>query len=283
VIRAAGRLSRLLLLSVVLGSAGPAVAEGQAMAGPDTVVVHNGSITLRALLWRPAGRGPFPAVLFNHGSGPTLEPFKPTALGPMFARHGYEFLFLFRRGSGLSTDQGRSSADLMDQELAANGQEARNRLLLRLLEDDQLSDVLAGVAFLRGLAEVDVRRLAVVGHSFGGMLSLLATERDGALRAAVEFGGAANSWEGSPALRERLLAAVGHTKAPVFFIHASNDYSVAPARAMATEMARLGKPHRIKIYPAVGRTAAEGHDFVYLGVATWEPDVFAFLDERMRP
>jgi hypothetical protein len=45
---------------------------------------------------------------------------------------------------------------------------------------------------------------------------------------------------------------------------------------------RLRKPHRVKIYPSVGRTPDEGHSFVYLSVATWEPDVFAFLAERMR-
>jgi hypothetical protein len=34
--------------------------------------------------------------------------------------------------------------------------------------------------------------------------------------------------------------------------------------------------------PPVGETADDGHRFVYLSVATWEPDVFAFLDERLR-
>jgi carboxymethylenebutenolidase len=48
-------------------------------------------------------------------------------------------------------------------------------------------------------------------------------------------------------------------------------------------MKRLGKSHHVKVYPAVGQTAAEGHDFVHLGLSTWEPDVFAFLDGRMRP
>jgi hypothetical protein len=54
------------------------------------------------------------------------------------------------------------------------------------------------------------------------------------------------------------------------------------SRILGAEMARLGKLHRVKIYPPVGRTADEGHDFVDLRVATWEPDVFAFLNERMR-
>jgi hypothetical protein len=45
----------------------------------------------------------------------------------VFARHGYAFLYLFRRGVGLSADQGTSSVDLMDRELAAHGMNARSR------------------------------------------------------------------------------------------------------------------------------------------------------------
>jgi dipeptidyl aminopeptidase/acylaminoacyl peptidase len=151
-----------------------------------------------------------------------------------------------------------------------------------LLERDELNDALAGLAFLRALPEVDVRRVAVAGHSFGGSLSLFVAERDPLVRAVIDFAGAANSWALSPRLRARLLAAVGLAKAPVFFIHAANDYSVSPAKVLGDEMARLGKPHRIKIYPSVGRTAEEGHSFVYTGVATWEQDVFAFLDEHIQ-
>ena len=83
-------------------------------------------------------------------------------------------------------------------------------------------------------------------------------------------------------MRARLLAAVGHTAAPIFFIHAANDYSVAPAKALSAEMARLGKPHRVKIYPPTGQTADEGHAFLYQRVDAWESDVFAFLDGCMR-
>jgi carboxymethylenebutenolidase len=154
-------------------------------------------------------------------------------------------------------------------------------LQLQLLEGDE-KDAVAGLAFLRSLPEVDPRRVAVAGVSFGGSLSLLVAERDSTLRAAVVFAAAGYSWERSPPLRARLLAAVGRIKAPVFLIHAANDYSVEPGTLLGAEMARLGKPHRTKIYPPVGRTADEGHDFVDLGVATWEPDVFAFLDEHVR-
>ena len=105
-----------------------ATAWGQTPGGPETVIIHNGSATLHAMIWRPQGRGPFPGILLNHGSGRTPEdlkrlgPYEKNAelLGPLFARHGYVFLYLFRRGVGLSTDQGANAIDLMDRESAAH-------------------------------------------------------------------------------------------------------------------------------------------------------------------
>ena len=278
----------VLLLALVVASPAAARAEIQA---PDTVVVPSGHLRLKALLWQPAGHGPFPAVLFNHGSWPTntrsgrpaREIFEQAAaLGPVFARHGFVFLFLFRRGAGLSVSQGVSAADLLDMEFAANGQEARNRTQLRLLEGNELTDALAGLAFLRALPKVDPRRIAVAGHSFGGSLTLLVAEHDTSLIAAVDFAGAAASWDRSPQLRARLLKAVGAATMPLFFIHAANDYSVAPGKALAAERHRLAKPYRIKIYPAFGTTTSEGHNLVDFSVSAWESDVFTFLDEQLR-
>ena len=170
----------------------------------------------------------------------------------------------------------------MDRELATHGQDARNKLQLELLQTDQLTDALAGLAFLRALPEVDTHRVAVAGHSFGASLTLLIAERDSALRAAIAFSGSTASWEHSPQLRARLIAAVGRTTVPIFFIEAENDYSIAPAKALSAEMERLGKPHRIKIYPPVGQTADDGHGFIFLEVGAWERDVFDFLHECMR-
>jgi len=79
-----------------------------------------------------------------------------------------------------------------------------------------------------------------------------------------------------------LFAAVARITAPVFFIHAVNDYSLSAGKELNARLEQLGKPHRLKIYPPVGHTADEGHALLYLGVSTWEPDVFAFLDEHRR-
>jgi dienelactone hydrolase len=279
-----------LMLALVLSLA-PGVRCMAQSSGPDTVVVPSGDLKLRAVLWRPAGRGPFPAVLFNHGSGHAAgvdrsgrrDQRHPDLIGPVFARHGYLFLYLFRRGDGLSTGQGTPSGDRMDSVAAATGQVARNDIQLHLLETDEMSDALAGLAFLRARSDVQPDRLAVVGVSFGGSLTVLMAERDSTLRAAVAFATAGYSWDRSPPLRARLLTAVARTVVPIFFIHAANDYTTKSGSALATEMARLGKRHLVRIYPPVGHTPDEGHDFVDLGLPSWEPDVFGFLDEHLRP
>jgi len=84
--------SALLLSSQAVGQSSP--------SAPEIVVVPNGNLRLKAFLWRPAGRGPFPALLFNHGSGSTdsahtgelviTEAAKK--LAPVFVKHGYAFL-----------------------------------------------------------------------------------------------------------------------------------------------------------------------------------------------
>ncbi len=278
------------LVAFLLSSMFAIIAEGRESDVPQTVEVRSGTLTLRALLWRPPGKGPFPAILLNHGSGRSREelerrgPYEQQAniLGPVFARHGYVFFYLFRRGVGLSANQGINAVEVMNSEFAAHGQDARNTLQLRLLENEEMSDALSGLAFLRALPEVDARDVATIGHSFGGSLTLLLAEREPNLRAVVIFSGAGYSWDRSAPLRARLLDAIAHVTAPIFFIHAANDYSVSAGKALDARLEQLGKAHRLKLYPPVGHAPEDGHSFLYLGINTWVPDVFAFLDERMR-
>jgi carboxymethylenebutenolidase len=267
-----------------------AAAHQPTAIAPEIVVVPSGALQLKALLWLPENGGPFPAVLFNHGSGSSdamhTGPFLITEaaerLGPIFVKHGYAFLYLFRRGQGLSADQGDFMQELLQREKTANGGEAQKSLQFRLLTTDHLDDVVAGLSFLKKLPRVDANRIAVAGHSFGGQLTLLAAERDNSVRAAVTFGAAAASWKDWPELRERLLSAVRKTSAPLMLIHASNDYSTAPCNEMAAERKRINNPQVLKIYSAVGKTPEEGHNFVYSAVDRWETDVFKFLDANVR-
>ena len=159
----------LYALAIVLGV--PLLAAQNAGSQePELVVVRSADASLRALLWRPAGAGPFPAVLLNHGSGRTPEdlerlgPYEKQAeaVGPVFARHGYVLMYLFRRGVGLSADQGVSSVDLMNRASAEHGDTARNALQLQLLENREATDARAALAFLRARPDVDRRDVALV-------------------------------------------------------------------------------------------------------------------------
>jgi dienelactone hydrolase len=238
----------------------------------------------------PDGRGPFPAVLFNHGSGgatadqtagmPIAEAAK--RLAPVFVKHGYAFLFLFRRGQGLSADQAPYMQDVLRREEAAHGQAARQHLQFVLLTTEQLDDVLAALAFLKTAPGIDPKRIVIVGHSFGGQLTLLAAERDQAVRAVVTFGAAANSWQTSPELRALLLNAIGNTSASVMLIHAANDYDTAAGSALASQCQRMHKTCLLKIYPAVGKTPDDGHNAVYEAIPLWEAEVFNFLDANVK-
>jgi dienelactone hydrolase len=224
-------------------------------------------------------------VLFNHGSSSAsdrITPDEPDAVGPVFAKHGYAFLFLYRRGVGLSADQDSADGDLMSHAAEAGGPEQRNRVQLDLLDNEGLSQALAGLAYLRTVPGVDPRRVAVVGHSFGGSITLALAAHDTTLKAVVIFAGAARSWVGSPPLQARLRSAVDRATAPVFFVYAANDYSVAPGKELAAEMRRRNKPNQLKIYPPVGPNPRIAHDFVYLRVEEWEADVFDFLDKYCR-
>ena len=271
-------------LSVVLAIDEPASTV------PETVVVPSGKLQLKAFLWKPNGPGPFPTVLFNHGSGgadadhtaglPMTEAAEK--LAPLFLKHGYAFLYLFRRGQGLSADQGPFMQDILQQEEAAKGKQARHHLQFLLATTDHLDDVIAALSFLKNAPAIDAKRIAVVGHSFGGQITLLAAERDNTVRGVVTFAAAAGSWERSPELRERLRAAAEKTAAPIMLIQAANDYSTAPSYALADELERRHKPHLLKIYPPVGKTSDDGHNFLYLGIPQWEHDVFGFLDEYLK-
>jgi len=266
----------------------PLAVLGQSMV-PQTVEFPSGKLHLKAYLWKPQGTGPFPAVLFSHGSGGadpehTAEMSITQAAGilaPFFTKHGYVFLYPFRRGYGPSANQAPFMQDVLRHEEETSGKQAGQHLQFILLITEQLDDEMAALAFLKTVRSVDSRRIALAGHSFGGQLTLLAAERDKSIRAAVTFAAAANSWDRSQELRQQLLNAVHNTNATVMLTHAENDYATTAGRALAAELQRLHKNYVLKIHPPVGVTSDDGHNMLYQDIPAWESDVFGFLDQHV--
>src|SRR5262245_16925843 len=236
---------------------------------PREIVFPSGGLDLHGYLWEPSGRGPFPTILYNHGSE-KLPGSKPV-LGAFFTAQGFVFFVPHRRGQGLSP--GPYISDIVAQAPAAQ----RNQVAVDQL-DAQADDVAAALTYLLGLPEVDRARVAVAGCSYGGIETLLASERDLPVRAGVDFAGAAESWAGNPILQTRLTTAVDRARVPIFFLQAMNDYNTTPSVALSGEMARMGKPYQVKIYPPYGTTVDDGHGgFCTNATDVWGGDVLAFL------
>ena len=54
----------IAFILVILFSSVERIA-AQDFEGPDTVYVQSGNLTLKALLWRPLGTGPFATIIFS--------------------------------------------------------------------------------------------------------------------------------------------------------------------------------------------------------------------------
>ena len=243
-------------------------------AEPELVSFASGDRELRGFLFKPAGRGPFPAVLYNHGSE-KLPGSKPE-IGNFFAANGYVLFVPHRRGHG------RSPGGYIMDALRNAPSSVRGQMMVSLLEQ-QNQDVVAAAEFLKTLSYVDAKRIAVAGCSFGGIQTLLSAEKELGLRVAVPFAAGANTWRNNPEIQSRLIAAAKQATVPVFLIQAENDSDLSSTRVLSKELEAAGKAHKAVIYPPYGTTAAEGHGgFCFRGTEVWGQDVLAYLAANLK-
>jgi carboxymethylenebutenolidase len=249
------------------------------LAATETVTFPSGEITLHGVLYKPEGAGPFPAVIYNHGSAPGMMSEQAfAALGPVFASHGWVFFGPYRRGQGLSASAGPYIGDQIEAAEKAGGASAAASTMVRLLETDHLNDQLAALAWLRKQNFVQANRIAVAGNSFGGVETVLGVERGGYC-AGIDSAGGAHSWAQAPELQSLMTRAVRNATAPIFFFQAANDYDLSPSKTLSAEMNKVGKTYKLKIYPSYGDSPQDGHSFGYFGSDVWAEDVFAFLNQ----
>jgi carboxymethylenebutenolidase len=247
-----------------------------AAAGTFAVKLRSGSYGLHGDVLKPEGTGPFPAIVYNHGSeqDPGLDTFE--SIGQFFQAHGWVAFFPYRRGTT------GSEGPYWQDEVRKRPEAERHEAVVAELEREN-DDVLAAIDWIAAQPYVDPRRVAVAGCSFGGIHTVLAAERAQGIFAAVDFAGASMSWAESPPLQERLRRAARAARVPVFFLQAENDFDTTPSRALSDEMLIAGKPTRVKIFPPHGKTHMAGHaGFCTHGMGEWGDDVLAFLRESAR-
>jgi carboxymethylenebutenolidase len=248
------------------------------LSATETVTFPSGEITLHGVLYKPEGTGPFPGVIYNHGSAPGMMSEQAfAALGPVFASHGWVFFGPYRRGQGLSASAGPYIGDQIAAAEKAGGISVAAGTMVRLLETDHLDDQLAALAWLRKQNFVQPNRIAVAGNSFGGIETVLGVERGGYC-AGIDSAGGAQSWAQAPELQSLMTRAVRNATAPIFFFQAANDFDLSPSKTLSAEMNKVGKTNKLKIYPSYGDSPGDGHSFGYFGSEVWAEDVFRFLN-----
>ena len=267
---------RLSLVALLLPTFSSARTKAEVVSFP------NGNITLQGVLYKPEGTGPFPAVVYNHGSAAGMlssEAFE--AIGPVYVGRGWVFFAPYRRGQGLSASAGPYIRDEINAAAKSSGIRAAAATMVRLLETDHLDDQLAALAWLRKQSFVQPDRIAVAGNSFGGVEAVLGAER-AQYCAAIDAAGGAESWALAPELQALMIRAVRGSQTPIFFFQAENDHDLSPSRTLSKIMKEAGKPFELKFYPPFGNSPQDGHSFTWLGSFTWADDVFLFLEKYCR-
>jgi len=282
-----GIRNMIIIAGLALGVAA-SLARGQAPATSTAAIMkqpvafRSDGLALVGYLFKPEGAGPFPAVIWNHGSERAPGRGQQfTAAAAIFVGAGYVLFAPVRRGHEGS--EGVYIVDETNRARKTGRQQEANRLVIRKLETEQLDDQLAGLAYLSGLPFVDTSRIVVAGCSYGGIQTLLGAERGVGYRAAVSISPAALSWEGNPLLRERLLQAVRKIEIPVMLLQPPKDASLEPSRVLGAEFKRLGKPFSGKIYPPEGPEDQQEHCFGGAkGMHIWAEDALAFFKQVLR-
>lgn len=233
-------------------------------------------LTIPALLFRPKGDGPFPAVLSIHG-GPEAQE------RPAYAYRGF-YQFLLSRGIAVLAPNIRGSSGYG---------KSYQKLIHGDLGGDDVHDFESCVQYLRALPWVRSDRIGVFGGSYGGFAVLTCVSRlPDYWAAAVDIVGPSNlvtlvrsfppTWRdiakttfGDPdteeddMLRRSPITYVDRIVAPLYVIQGANDPRVVQAESdtIVERLRARGVDVKYDIYPD------EGHGFTKV-----ENDIKAMRD-----
>lgn len=267
----------------------------------EKVTFTNDGLKLVGYLFKPFGPGPFPAVIWNHGSenlGRDADEITDIVLdrdkvadddkanskaasefgkvAKVLVPAGYVVFAPVRRGQGAS--EGRNIKWLVDHERNTNGDDSAGDLSILLQGGEHLRDQLAGLAFLKSLPYVDKQRLAVSGCSLGGIQTLFGAEVGAGYKAAIAMSPGAETWH-REVVQDRLSTAVENIDEDirVLLIHPNNDASLGPGYTLGQKF-KNHEQYGLIIFPAYGTAEQQGHCFGGDGGAIWGPAVLEFLE-----
>jgi carboxymethylenebutenolidase len=212
---------KALLLSIVICL----FAVSAVAAEPRDVTYQSGDETVHALLYMPAGEGPFPALVVIHEWWGLNDWVKQQASD--YADKGYIALAI----------------DLYRGKVATTPDEA-HQIMRGVPEDRAQRDLLAATTFLRSLNTVNGKKVGAIGWCMGGGYALDLAIADPKLKAVViNYGHLATEKSNLRKIHASVLGLFGGE---------DQGIPVADIRKFETELQGMNKKVEIHIYPDAG-------------------------------
>jgi dienelactone hydrolase len=233
-------------------------------------------VNLETTVFRPAGAGPFPVAVVNHGKATGnnhLQPrYRPLLLVRELLQRGYAVVLPMRQG--FAGSGGSAVGDTCN--IAANG-------------EAQAQDVQAVTQWLQQQPWADTGRMIMLGQSHGGLTTLAyAQQPHPGYRLFVNFAGGLRGTETGCDWREGMVQAFRHfgaaTRVPSLWFYGATDSYFAPALAAKAHAAyrEAGGPAQLVAYELPGRDTHGLLNFAE-GVAVWLPPLLQALAAAQLP
>ncbi len=189
------------------------------------VSYKSGDETVNGILYTPAGKGPFPALVVIHEWWGLNDWIKEQAA--KLADQGYVALAI----------------DLYRGKVATTPEEA-HEIMRGVPEDRANRDLLAASSYLRSLKNVNPARVGDIGWCMGGGAALDLAVADPKLKVAViNYGHLASDQATLQKINAAILGIFGGQ---------DRGIPVADVRKFEADLKALGKPVEIKIFPDAG-------------------------------
>jgi pimeloyl-ACP methyl ester carboxylesterase len=219
-------------------------------------------IRLNGILYRPNasayhGNSAFPALVINHGSGEDIPANEFCEIATYYVPKGYIVFVPFRRGHGEGGDRstGIFITDLIDDYTSGADSYIHNTSCARsnnscyraqLLDEQASEEIRDAMDYMKERADVlrdpvtqadpnPEHRIAIMGSSYGGAVTVFANSRALGQKVAVAFSAGAQQWNGDEncapfdptcgtATQRALINAAGDATKPAYYLQARWDY-----------------------------------------------------------
>ena len=228
------------------------------------------SVQLETTLYKPAGAGPFPLLVINHGKAPG-DPRQQVRdrfvyMATHFVRKGYAVVVPMRTGFAHSTGKFVEYGCNM----TANG----------YVQAGDIADV---VSWARQQDWIDGEHIVIAGQSFGGLASVaLSTQELPGVRGIMNFAGGLKVHGGACDWKSQLVKAFGEygrkSKIESMWMYGANDSYFAPELVSRMYCAFKGNGGNAQLI-AYGPFKNDAHTMLGSrdGQPVWAPEVDKFL------